>query len=46
MNVILLGTAPSSMRLAPFGNPEWEIWACSPGTYSCYVGAGRLHPGV
>ena len=33
MNVILLGTAPSSMRLAPFGNPEWEIWACSPGTY-------------
>lgn len=33
MNVILLGTAPSSMRLAPFGNPDWEIWACSPGTF-------------
>ena len=31
--IVLLGTAPSSMRLAPFGNPEWEIWSCSPGTY-------------
>jgi hypothetical protein len=20
------------MMLAPFGNPEWEIWGCSPGT--------------
>ena len=35
MNVVLLGTAPSSMQLAPFGNPEWEIWGCSPGTYGC-----------
>ena len=33
MNVILLGTAPSSIQLAPFANPEWEIWSCSPGTY-------------
>ena len=32
-NIVLLGTAPASMQLAPFGNPEWEIWACSPGTY-------------
>ena len=32
-SIVLLGTAPSSMGLAPFGNPEWEIWACSPGTY-------------
>jgi hypothetical protein len=22
------------MMLAPFGNPEWEIWSCSPGTFS------------
>ena len=35
MNIVLLGTAPSSMTLAPFGNPEWEIWSCSPGTYGC-----------
>jgi len=32
--VVLLGTAPSSMMLAPFGNPDWEIWGCSPGTMS------------
>lgn len=32
-NIVLLGTAPASMHLAPFANPEWEIWACSPGTY-------------
>ena len=31
-NIVLLGTAPASMQLAPFGNPDWEIWACSPGT--------------
>jgi len=36
--ICLLGTAPSSMMLAPFGNPEWEIWSCSPGTY----GAPRI----
>ena len=33
-NIILLGTAPASMTLAPFNNAEWEIWSCSPGTYS------------
>ena len=37
-NIVLLGTAPASMQLAPFGNPEWEIWACSPGT----CGAPRI----
>ena len=31
-NIVLLGTAPASMKLAPFGSSEWEIWACSPGT--------------
>lgn len=31
--IVLLGTAPASMQLAPSGNGEWEIWACSPGTY-------------
>lgn len=29
--VALIGTAPSSRMLAPFGDPSWEIWACSPG---------------
>jgi hypothetical protein len=31
--IALLGSAPSSIRLAPFTDPEWLIWACSPGAY-------------
>lgn len=31
--IALLGTAASSMELAPFKDPSWAIWACSPGTY-------------
>lgn len=31
--VCLLGSAPSSVRLAPFADPEWEIYGCSPGAY-------------
>lgn len=30
MKVALVGSAPSSNRLAPFGDPSWQIWACSP----------------
>ena len=33
MQIALLGTAPSSMSLAPLGDPAWQIFACSPGTY-------------
>ncbi len=29
--VAILGTAPSSRMLAPFGDPSWQIWSCSPG---------------
>lgn len=29
--IALIGTAPSSIRLAPYHDPEWEIWGCSPG---------------
>ena len=32
--IALLGTAGSSMELAPFKDPRWAIWACSPGAYS------------
>lgn len=32
-NIAILGTASSSMELAPFKDPAWAIWACSPGTY-------------
>lgn len=30
--IVILGTAPSSINLAPFGG-DWKIWSCSPGTY-------------
>lgn len=29
--IALLGSAPSSVQLAPFDDPTWSIWACSPG---------------
>ena len=25
-----IGTSPSSRHLAPFDNPDWEIWGCGP----------------
>ena len=31
--IAILGTAPSSMALAPFKDPAWSIWACSPGAF-------------
>jgi hypothetical protein len=34
MKIALLGSAPSSYRLAPFGDFAWEIWACSPLNYN------------
>jgi len=31
LKVALIGTAPSSRDLAPYHDPSWEIWSCSPG---------------
>lgn len=31
MKIAILGSAPSSRHLAPFNDPSWEIWGCSPG---------------
>lgn len=31
LKVALIGTAPSSRQLAPFNDPSWKIWGCSPG---------------
>jgi hypothetical protein len=31
LKVAIIGTAPSSRDLAPFNDPTWTIWACSPG---------------
>ncbi len=33
LKIALLGSAPSSVKLAPFTDPSWKIWACSPGAY-------------
>lgn len=29
--IALIGSAPSSVGLAPYGDPSWTIWGCSPG---------------
>lgn len=31
LKIALIGTAPSSRMLAPFADPSWKIWSCSPG---------------
>jgi len=31
--IALIGSAPSSIRLAPFADESWAIWGCSPGAY-------------
>ena len=33
MKIALIGSAPSSVQLAPFQDPTWQIWGCSPGAY-------------
>ena len=38
LKIALIGTAPSSRGLAPYDDPEWQIWACSPGN----TGVGKL----
>jgi len=31
LKIALVGTAPSSRMLAPYSDPSWTIWGCSPG---------------
>lgn len=31
--IAIIGSAPSSIRLAPFHDPSWAVWGCSPGAY-------------
>src|SRR6185295_11365788 len=33
MKVALVGSAPSSCRIAPYQDPAWKIYGCSPGLY-------------
>jgi hypothetical protein len=30
LKICLMGSAPSSVALAPFDDPTWKIWTCSP----------------
>jgi hypothetical protein len=49
--ICLLGSAPSSLRLAPYGNPDWAVCGCSPGVYGVaprsesWVELHRYEPG-
>lgn len=29
----LIGSAPASIRGAPYHDPNWQVWGCSPGAY-------------
>jgi hypothetical protein len=40
--IALIGSAPASIRLAPYHDPSWEIWACSPGTYGIIPRCNRF----
>lgn len=33
MKIALVGSAPASSRIAPYNDPSWEIWGCSPGLF-------------
>ena len=33
LKVALIGSAPSSIRQAPYHDPSWQVWGCSPGAY-------------
>jgi len=52
MRIAILGSAPSSLQLAPFGDLRYKIWACSPGTYSvlprcdAFFELHRWEPGI
>lgn len=34
MKIAIVGSAPSSLGFAPWGDPSWKCWGCSPGVYS------------
>lgn len=52
MKICLLGSAPTSLALAPFGDEKAQIWACSPGLYPhlprCdeFFEVHRFEPGI
>lgn len=45
MKIALVGSAPSSVRLAPYADPSWTVWACSPGAYATIGQSRAFRPG-
>jgi len=33
IKIALIGSAPASIGQAPYSDPSWQIWGCSPGAY-------------
>ena len=33
MKIAIVGSAPSSVKMAPYSDSSWQIWGCSPGLY-------------
>ena len=52
MKIAILGSAPSSLHLAPHGDHSWKVWGCSPGVYhaighvNAWFELHRWEPGV
>lgn len=52
LKIACIGSAPSSVRLAPYGDPTWKIFGCSPGVMQyarrvhAWMEIHRWEPGV
>jgi len=52
VKIALVGSAPSSVTLAPYGDPTWAIFGCSPGVFAharrvtAWIELHRWEPGV
>lgn len=52
LKIAIVGSAPSSTRMAPFMDPAWVIFGCSPGVYphahrvNAWIELHRWEPGV
>ncbi len=50
MKIGLIGSAPASVALAPYSDPSWQLWGCSPGAYfrvaraECWFETHRWEP--
>lgn len=40
LKIAIVGSAPSSIKQAPYQDPSWSVWGCSPGAYGV-IPSGR-----